>query len=162
MLYCATESGRLQIFRTQDEVMRNLLRLRAIALPLLLAVLAALSVSCGRKQSSEFTTGDTRSVTELMAQAESLYAQRSSLDKAREAAAMYRSARMSDYDNYEAVWKLARADYYLGEHETDDDAKLNAYREGIAAGEAAVRLAPDKPEGHFWYGANLGGRAEVQ
>ena len=97
-----------------------------------------------------------------MAQAESLYAQRSSLDKAREAAAMYRSARMSDYGNYEAVWKLARADYYLGEHETDDDAKLNAYREGIAAGEAAVRLAPDKPEGHFWYGANLGGRAEAQ
>src|SRR2546423_12426720 len=69
---------------------------------------------------------------------------------------------MSDYSNYEIVWKLAKCDYYVGDHETDDDAKLNAFREGIAAGEAAVKLAPDRPEGHFWLGANLGGRAKAQ
>ena len=31
--------------------------------------------------------------------------------------------------------------------------------EGIEAGKAAVQLQPNKPEGHFWLGANYGGRA---
>ncbi|HST53429.1 MAG TPA: TRAP transporter TatT component family protein [Pyrinomonadaceae bacterium] len=144
------------------EAIRNLFQTRRAALPLLLAAFAALAVSCHRQQPNDAATGDAQPVAELLSQAEALYAQRSSLDKARAAAATYKRAYMSNYDNYEAVWKLARADYYLGEHETSDDAKLNAYREGITAGQAAVNLAPDKPDGHFWYGANLGGRAEAQ
>ncbi len=141
---------------------RNFLRLRRVVLPLALAAVAALAVSCRSQQASDAAVMETQPVSELLAQADALYAQRASLDKAREAAAAYRRARMADYNSYEAVWKLARADYYLGEHETSDDAKLNAYREGITAGEAAAKLAPDKPDGHFWYGANLGGRAEAQ
>ena len=31
---------------------------------------------------------------------------------------------------------------------------------GIAAGRAAIALAPDKPEGHFWVAANMGALAE--
>jgi hypothetical protein len=128
-----------------------------------LVMVVALSPSCARRQeASESSEGDPKAAAGLLAQADALYADRSSLDKAREAASVYRRARMSDYGSYDAAWKLSRADYYLGENETSDDAKLNAYREGIAAGEAAVKLAPDKPDGHFWYGANLGGRAEVQ
>jgi tetratricopeptide (TPR) repeat protein len=30
---------------------------------------------------------------------------------------------------------------------------------GIASGTAAVKLQPDKPDGHFWLGANFGGQA---
>ena len=161
MLYCATPQEIFRFLRERN-VTKNLFRSRRIALLLLLAALAVPSFSCARKQSSDDAPGETQPVAELMAQAEGLYAQRASIDKAREAAAMYRRARMSDYGNYEVIWKLARADYYLGEHETSDDAKLDAYREGIAAGEAAAKLAPDKPDGHFWYGANLGGRAEAQ
>jgi len=144
------------------ETIRDLSRMRRAALSLSLAALVALSASCRRQQASDAASNETQPVSELLAQADALYAQRSSLDKAREAAATYRRARMADYSNYDAVWMLSRADYYLGEHETSDDAKLNAYREGIQAGEAAVKLAPDKPDGHFWYGANLGGRAEAQ
>ena len=33
------------------------------------------------------------------------------------------------------------------------------FREGIEAGKGAVQLQPNKPEGHFWLGANYGGRA---
>ena len=33
------------------------------------------------------------------------------------------------------------------------------FREGTEAGKAAVQLQPDKPEGHFWLGANYGGGA---
>src|SRR4029077_5429275 len=31
---------------------------------------------------------------------------------------------------------------------------------GIAAGRAAIALAPNKPEGHFWVAANMGALAE--
>jgi hypothetical protein len=150
--------------RTSDEkeVSKILSGKRSRALLFSLVLLPLLSASCARRQSSESAPADSQPVADLSAQAEALYAQRSSLDKARGAAAVLRRARMADYGNYEVVWKLSRADYYLGEHEASDDAKLEAYREGIAAGEAAVKLAPDKPEGHFWYGANLGGRAEAQ
>ena len=33
------------------------------------------------------------------------------------------------------------------------------YREGTEAGKAAVQLQPNKPDGHFWLGANYGGSA---
>ena len=142
--------------------MRLLSRLRRDALLLSLAVSTALAASCARQQTSESLQRDSQSAQSLVAQADALYAQRSSIEKARQTAAVLRRARMADYSNYEIIWKLARCDYYLGDHETDDDAKLNAFREGIAAGEAAVKLAPDRAEGHFWLGANLGGRAKVQ
>src|SRR2546423_12681380 len=142
--------------------MRPLPCLRRDSLLLSLAALAALSASCGRREASETLQHDSQSAQTLVAQADALYAQRSSIEKARQAAAVLRRGRMSDYSNYEIIWKLAKCDYYVGDHETDDDAKLNAFREGIAAGEAAVKLAPNRPEGHFWLGANLGGRAKAQ
>jgi tetratricopeptide (TPR) repeat protein len=97
-----------------------------------------------------------------LTEADKHYAERDSIEHARQAVAVLRRARMADYNSYEAVWKLARCQYYVGSHETDEQVRLDAFREGIAAGESAVRLAPDKPEGHFWLGANLGGRAKVQ
>jgi tetratricopeptide (TPR) repeat protein len=33
------------------------------------------------------------------------------------------------------------------------------FREGVEAGKAAVGLQPNKPDGHFWLGANYGGAA---
>jgi tetratricopeptide (TPR) repeat protein len=69
---------------------------------------------------------------------------------------------MADFSNYEAIWKLARCNYYLGAHDTDEQGRIEAFREGITAGEAAVKLSPNSPEGHFWLGANLGGRAKEQ
>lgn len=33
------------------------------------------------------------------------------------------------------------------------------FRDGIEAGTAARKLQPEKPEGHFWFGANVGGKA---
>jgi hypothetical protein len=102
------------------------------------------------------------SAAELVRQADGLYAERASIEKARQAVAVLRRARMADYGDYEAIWKLSKYDYYLGGHERDEPHKLEAFREGIAAGEQSVKLAPDKPEGHFWLGANLGGRAKLQ
>jgi len=142
-------------------ISNHLARARRTTLLVSLAALAAVSSGCARTQTGE-PPPDTASAAELVKQADGLYAERASIEKARQAVAVLRRARMADYGNYEAIWKLSKYNYHLGGHERDEPRKLEAFREGIAAGEAAVRLAPDKPEGHFWLGANIGGRAKAQ
>jgi hypothetical protein len=61
--------------------------------------------------------------------------------------------------DYEASWKLARVCYWLGTH-LPGQARRAPLERGITAGETAVRLGPDRPEGHFWLAANMGGLAE--
>ena len=137
-------------------------RLR-FTLNLLIVGLAGLALACGSQQTPPpAPASETTQLGDLFAQADSLYAQRESLERAREAVAVMRRARALDFGNYEAAWKLAKFNYYLGEHGQDEKPRAEAFREGIAAGEAAVRIEPNKPEGHFWLGANLGGRARLQ
>lgn len=142
--------------------MKLLPLLSSCALLLTLAGVAALSASCGRAEVKQEDASTSVAVGGLIAEADKEYAQRGSIEHARQAAAILRRARVSDYNSYEAVWKLSRADYFLGMHEQEEQLKLEAFREGIAAGESTVKNWPDRPEGHFWLGANLGGRAKVQ
>jgi len=104
-------------------------------------------------------SGDAQAAAEGIAEGDRLYAERGDLAKARMAVAALRQARTADYGNYEAAWKLARADYYLGSHGSGNEAD-EAFREGVQAGKTAVQLNGDKPEGHFWLGANYGGSAQ--
>ncbi|SRR6266496_1001922 len=103
--------------------------------------------------------GDEKVAAENIAQAQPLYDGREDLSKIRGALALLRQARTADYGNYESAWMLARADYYLGEHTTDGDERDDLFREGIEAGKVAKQLQPNKPDGHFWLGANYGGSA---
>ncbi|HET6893190.1 MAG TPA: TRAP transporter TatT component family protein [Pyrinomonadaceae bacterium] len=103
---------------------------------------------------------DRQQATENVAQAEELYRQREDLSKLRQAVTLLRQARIGDYGNYEIAWKLAKFDYYLGSHTDDDRERDEAFREGIEAAKTAVQIYGDKPDGHFWLGANYGGTAE--
>ena len=102
---------------------------------------------------------DTNAAAARLAEAEMLYAGREDLNKARVALAALRQARTADYGNYEVAWKLARAGFYVGDHTDNDVERDDAFREGIEAGKAAIGLQPNKPDGHFWLGANYGGDA---
>jgi len=104
-------------------------------------------------------SGDENLAKAKIEEAEPLYESRADMAKARVAVAVLRQARVADYGNYEVAWKLSRAAYYVGEHTDDDDEKDDMFREGIESGTAAVKLQDDKPEGHFWLGANYGGSA---
>ena len=57
---------------------------------------------------------------------------------------------------------MSRLAYTLGDQTKDEKERDAAFREGIEAGEMAVRAAPAKPESHFWLGANYGGFAQTQ
>jgi tetratricopeptide (TPR) repeat protein len=94
-----------------------------------------------------------------IAEAEPLYEGREDMNKARLAVTALRQAHSADYGNYEAAWKLARAAFYVGDR-TDNETERDAmFKEGTDAGKAAVQLQPNKPDGHFWLGANYGGAA---
>jgi tetratricopeptide (TPR) repeat protein len=62
--------------------------------------------------------------------------------------------------NYEAAWKLARACYWLSSHGPDDGRRRQLER-GVSAGENAVRLGSDQPEGHFWLAVDMGRLAQA-
>jgi hypothetical protein len=102
-----------------------------------------------------------RPAAELLAEGDRLYAARQQLDAARRAADLYAAALARDPQNFEAAWKLARAGYWLGGHVTDDAIRAECER-GMAGARAAIRLAPQRPEGHFWLAATMGRLAESQ
>jgi tetratricopeptide (TPR) repeat protein len=114
----------------------------------------------GPETSTSLSGGsDAAMAANRIAEAESLWEGREDLQKARVAVAALRQAQTADYGNYEAAWKLARAAFYVGDHTDNDDEQDDMFREGTAAGKAAVQLQPNKPDGHFWLGANYGGAA---
>ena len=90
---------------------------------------------------------------------DALYAQRENLASGQAAERIWAARLARDPKDFESAWKLARARYWLGGHATEKDRKA-LLEGGIAAGRAAVAVAPGKPEGHFWIAANMGALAE--
>ncbi|MCM3902324.1 MAG: TRAP transporter TatT component family protein [Pyrinomonadaceae bacterium] len=138
-------------------------KLQSIGLILLLQIAPFAGLSCRNQQAdADKNLGQPNKIvgTEKIAEADKLYSHREDLQKARLGVVLLRQARTADYSSYEAEWKLARICYYLGSHTDDERERDRAFREGIEAGKTAVRLSSEKPEGHFWLGANYGGAAE--
>lgn len=126
-----------------------------------LALLSALS--CATEEARMAPPAEPVDVTEKISEAERLYARRGeSPERVKEAVGILKRARTSDYENYEVLWKLSKFNYFLGTHDEEKERREAAFDEGTQAGELAVSLAPDRPEGHFWLGANIGGRAQLK
>ena len=119
------------------------------------------SACSSRAPVEENLAQDKAAAAEMVAQADKLYEQRAELQRAREGVVLLRRAASSDTGSYDAAWRLARLDYFLGTHTDDKSERDRAYDEGVEAGRRAVKLEEGKPEGHFWLGANLGGRAQT-
>ena len=124
-------------------------------------IVVAFSSCTSRSSNPVAAPAETLTAAELIVRADKLYAERGDLTQVREAVALLRRGRTSEFQNYDAAWRLARADYYLGAHTKDERERDDSFHEGVEVGEAAVKLQGGKPEGHFWLGANMGGRAQV-
>jgi tetratricopeptide (TPR) repeat protein len=72
---------------------------------------------------------------------------------------MLKAALAQNPNDFDAAWKLSRADYWLGGHAAAS-AQRRYYEDGIDAGRRAIALEPNKPDGHFWVAANMGMLAE--
>src|SRR3982750_702874 len=130
-----------------------------LASALLICALSSCSPSASTQQQPK--PSPTQPPADLIAQADKLYSQREDLKRVREAITLLRQVRASDQNNYEAAWRLAKFNYYLGSHTEEQNERDAAFREGVEDGQAAVKLQGSKPEGHFWLGANYGGQARL-
>lgn len=146
---------------TSEEKPRKYKLLGAISV---LLFVCGTGLNCGNRSNETSQTvsgGPEKSTSERIAEAETLYSKRKDLSNVRSGITLLRQARVADYASYEVAWKLAKFEYYLGSHATDDGEQEEAFREGINAGKTAVQLQADKADGHFWLGANYGGNAEM-
>ncbi len=114
------------------------------------------TISCRSHSNAATPTADNRSTASDIAQADQFYREREDLTRLEQGIVLLRQAAANDPNSYDANWRLAKFDYYLATH-TDGEYRDRAFREGTGAGKSAVQLQSDKPEGHFWLGANYGG-----
>jgi tetratricopeptide (TPR) repeat protein len=91
---------------------------------------------------------------------DTLYAQRADLAKAVQAAAIWQATLDRNPADFEAAWKRARAGYWIGGHEQTQSARDAAYESAMAAARKAIAAKPERPEGHFWLAACMGGYAQ--
>jgi tetratricopeptide (TPR) repeat protein len=87
---------------------------------------------------------------------DALYRNRENLPSAERAADGWQARASADFDS---AWKLARVCYWLGTHGAKESRRA-ALERGVKAGESAVLLSPNRPEGHFWMAADMGMLAE--
>ena len=94
-------------------------------------------------------------IAKAKANADALFAQRQDISRLREAVDLLRKLRDPKKRDYEVEWKYAKYSYFLGRHSNDEEAE-SAFNSGKDAAKIATNLEPEKPDGHFWYAANLG------
>jgi tetratricopeptide (TPR) repeat protein len=126
------------------------------------AWVAAFASGCGGGSAAVSTVRPPAPVNtaEVLRVADEHYGARADPARVREGLRALRQITAVEPNNYEAAWRVARLNYTLGDKSADDAERERAYTEGVEAAKAAVRAAPDRPEGHFWLAANTGGLAQ--
>ena len=97
--------------------------------------------------------------TQLIKQAESYYDQREKAGMCEKTQGIYKQIAKSDPKNYVVMWKIARCSYWIGNH-APKKKRVSIFAEGQKYAEAAVRVAPMDPDGHYWLGVMIGRAAE--
>ena len=98
---------------------------------------------------------------DYVAQADKLFEQ-GGLDNYQQAIVLYEKALAANPDSYEANWKCARAYREYG-HEAKsqkvkdwEDICAKYGKQGMQYAQKAIELGPEKPDGYYYYGLNVG------
>jgi tetratricopeptide (TPR) repeat protein len=95
-------------------------------------------------------------IAATLVESETLFKQRDDLDKLRKSIRSLAGVRDADNRNYQVEWTFAKQNYFLGKFTPNEDEAEEALETGRDAAKIASRMEPEKPDGHFWYAANLG------
>lgn len=133
-----------------------------LIISLLLAVSISFFVSCSEHTlaESENKQKDAVPVAELVRESDTLFSQRTDISKLKSAVQTLARARNADQRDFEVEWRFAKFNYFLGKQITDEKEADKVLKDGYTAGLIASRIEPNKPEGYFWAGANLGEQAK--
>lgn len=95
------------------------------------------------------------SLEEITRRADALYAAREQPENVRASIEFLQAAAAATPGDYELAWRLGRALFFLGqEAQLEEDARAY-HANGAQASARAVRVRPERVEGHFWLGVNL-------
>lgn len=124
--------------------------------------LAFFFVSCASKAETETSKPkfSDEEIKSALVKSDELFAQREDVSKLREALQTLSKVRDADRRNFEVEWKFARNNYFLSKQTDSEQEAEKLLTDGANAGIIASRIAPEKADGHFWYGANLGEQAK--
>ncbi|MCY7377200.1 MAG: tetratricopeptide repeat protein [Pyrinomonadaceae bacterium] len=124
-----------------------------------IVLLAFWATSCASTENAA-PRKPTLPTAKTVAQADDLGKGHNDLPKLREAVNLLAQIRNPDARNFEVEWKFAKYNYFLGRLTTDEKEGKKAFENGETAGQITSRIEPNKPDGYFWYGANLGEQAK--
>jgi tetratricopeptide (TPR) repeat protein len=93
---------------------------------------------------------------ELIAKGDELFQEMNDLETAEKALSLYRQAAAAMENNYEALWRISRTMYYVGEHTENKKDKKNIFAQAVYFAERAIEAEPEKPDGYYWRGVNNG------
>lgn len=132
---------------------------RELKVVLCLAAAGIGAVVCVPAWSSSLRTGPTAPLSAHVREANDYFLGRRNLENVQKAIQLLQERVKRDPQDYEAWWRLSKFNSYMARHSDgrEEDAYLEA---GVTAGRKAVAIAPDRAEGHFWLGADLGLQAE--
>ena len=101
-------------------------------------------------------TADPAADLATLSRVDELFGQRADIEKLRQAVELAARIRNPERRVFESEWKFAKYSYFLGKRSLDKEESTAALEKGRDAGKIAMRLEPGKPDGYFWYAANLG------
>lgn len=127
---------------------------KTVAIVITLCLLEACAARVETQNQQPGASAET--IGDALATSEKLFAGRSDIKNLREAVATLAKVRNMDQRNYEVEWKFAKYSFFLGKLEPNEKDVVTAFEKGRDAAKIAERIEPSKPDGHFWYGANLG------
>jgi len=139
--------------------------MRATTLYIFLTIVITLCTqsACDTADATEDTglKVDPAAVAAAIGQSEALFKQREDVQKLRDAVALLAKARIANPRSFDLEWRFAKFNYFLGKQTKDEKEAEKTFSAGRDAGKIASNLQPDKPDGYFWYAANLGEIARV-
>lgn len=91
---------------------------------------------------------------------DALYRDRENLASAQKATDIWSAQLKANPRDFTSAYRLAQARYWLGTNGLPEPQRKGALEAGIEAARAAIAIDPNRPEGHFWLAANMGGLAE--
>ncbi len=119
-------------------------------------------VSCAKNAATEEVSAplSEAEIRENVIKADESASSRNDVAKIREAVKLLAKSRNLDNPNFEVEWKFAKFNYFLSKVSNDKNEIEKALKTGENAGNTASRIEAQKPEGYFWYAANLGEQAK--
>ncbi len=120
------------------------------------------AASCASKVETVETNTpfDQNKIAQIITKADEACQKHDDLSKLKECVNSLAQIRNPDNRNFEVEWKFSQYNYFLGKQIEAYEESDKYLKNGESAGKIASKIAPDKPEGYFWYGANIGEQAK--